>query len=186
MWYSSHTFMEDDPTEVPQAVDAKDVTSVECVNNDGVVNLPQLPTTHPVYATLADRFKGARGGPRKGTLEIRAWSRSLLESSWYRQSLRKRLKEGSCPQIENTLYHYAYGKPKEVVELQASENLAGLLTMALGGTILAATLTRQQLISSAPAPVLDVLPVTPEGTETKRKVSFPPDWQRRKPRDPQD
>lgn len=60
------------------------------------------------------RPKGAVG---KATVEIKALSRRLLEDPEYQASLRGRLRRGTAQAIERELYHYAYGKPKDTVEL---------------------------------------------------------------------
>ena len=60
---------------------------------------------------------GRRAGtPNKATLEIRDAARRLLEEPVYLRSVRARLLEGKAPQLEVLLHHYAYGKPKDIVE----------------------------------------------------------------------
>ena len=60
---------------------------------------------------------GRRAGtPNKATLEIRDAARRLLEEPAYLRSVRARLLEGKAPQLEVLLHHYAYGKPKDIVE----------------------------------------------------------------------
>jgi hypothetical protein len=100
-----------------------------------------------------------KGVPNKVGTEVRIWSRLLLESTTYRRALTKRIIAGTAPQIEVLLYHYAYGKPKETVELQASESMAGLLTLALGGAMLGALSSgASEGILDASRPILDVTP----------------------------
>jgi len=45
----------------------------------------------------------------------------LLEDPAYLRSARARLLEGKAPQLEVLLHHYAYGKPKDVVEQQGNQ-----------------------------------------------------------------
>lgn len=56
------------------------------------------------------------GTPNKATREIRDAARRLLEEPAYLRSVRARLLEGKAPQLEVLLHHYAYGKPKDIVE----------------------------------------------------------------------
>jgi len=67
---------------------------------------------------------GGKPGRPKGrlsssTLEVRDMARSMLNDDEYLANLKKRLKSGDAPPaVETMLWYYAYGKPKEVVELQ--------------------------------------------------------------------
>jgi hypothetical protein len=54
------------------------------------------------------------------TAEIREAARLLLDDPEYRRSLRTRLIDGKAGSVETLLFHYAYGKPKEIIE-QAGE-----------------------------------------------------------------
>lgn len=59
-----------------------------------------------------------RGVPNKVTIEIRELSRGLLSDPAYLATLKQRLKKGTlAPAVWCLLYHYAYGKPKETVEV---------------------------------------------------------------------
>jgi hypothetical protein len=65
---------------------------------------------------------GRRAGtPNKATLKIRDAARRLLEDPAYLRSVRARLLDGKAPQLEVLLHHYAYGKPKDVVEQQGNQ-----------------------------------------------------------------
>lgn len=68
------------------------------------------------------------GIPNKATREIKEAARALLERPDYVVSLRRRLDRGSAPHMETLLHHYAYGKPKETVDLPGIENLAAALS----------------------------------------------------------
>lgn len=61
------------------------------------------------------------GTPNKVTLEIKAFARSLLEDPTYQAKLRQRILDGNAPQIEQLLYHYVYGKPRQELELTRRE-----------------------------------------------------------------
>ena len=51
------------------------------------------------------------------TAEIRQLARHLLEEKTYRRSLRRRLMNGTLGPLEIVLWHYAYGKPKDQLEM---------------------------------------------------------------------
>jgi hypothetical protein len=59
------------------------------------------------------------GSPNKVTREIREAARLMLDRSEYRDSLRRRLDAGKAPHMETLLHFYAWGKPKERIELDA-------------------------------------------------------------------
>jgi hypothetical protein len=63
-----------------------------------------------------------KGTPNKATADIKAWTRGLLESEEYRTSARERILAGEAPHLETLCYHYAYGKPKDRVEISAPED----------------------------------------------------------------
>lgn len=58
-----------------------------------------------------------KGVPNKATRDIREFAQKCLEDAEYVRKLVIRLQQGKAPQIEAALYQYAYGKPKDVVEL---------------------------------------------------------------------
>lgn len=60
-----------------------------------------------------------KGVPNKATREIKEFCRKVLSTKTYMESLRRRIKEDSLPSaVEVLLYHYAYGKPKETIEIE--------------------------------------------------------------------
>ena len=68
------------------------------------------------------RFTKGEGGRKPGainkaTREIKEFARDFLESDAYRARLRIRIERGQAMPIETLLYHYAYGKPKERIEI---------------------------------------------------------------------
>jgi hypothetical protein len=61
-----------------------------------------------------------KGVPNKATREVREWSKNFLESERYRDLLKVRIERGRAMVIETLLYHYAYGKPKERIEVEGN------------------------------------------------------------------
>jgi len=58
-----------------------------------------------------------KGLPNKATLAVKEAARQLVEQPEYRQALSRRLLSGRlAPAMETTLWHYAYGKPRETHE----------------------------------------------------------------------
>lgn len=69
----------------------------------------------PFKAGNAGRKKGTRN---KNTRDAEAVCRKLIEDKGYRKSFKDRLHAGTLPgSLEAMLFHYAYGKPKERVEV---------------------------------------------------------------------
>jgi len=74
----------------------------------------------------ANLRKGGPGRHKRVVLDevVRKFSRKALTDSTYRKTLLKRLREGTIqPGTEALLYYYAYGKPRESVEVQAGPGL---------------------------------------------------------------
>jgi hypothetical protein len=65
----------------------------------------------------AGRPKGVKN---KSTIEIRDFAKRLIADKAYQKNLRVRLREGSAPHMETLLFHYAYGKPTETIDLGAT------------------------------------------------------------------
>lgn len=57
-----------------------------------------------------------KGSVNKANFEAREVARKLVGDPQYRKSLLDRLRKGNAGSLEVTLWHYAYGKPKETVE----------------------------------------------------------------------
>lgn len=73
-----------------------------------------------------------RGVPNKATAEAKAFSESIVDDPEYRVNLKKAAIERTLnPAIETMLWHYAKGKPKEVVEHKGLASIAEILTAAL-------------------------------------------------------
>ena len=66
-----------------------------------------------------------KGSINKATKAMKEFTRKLVESPTYRLKLKKQLEARTLePAIEQMLWHYAYGKPKETLDV--SWNLEGL------------------------------------------------------------
>lgn len=63
------------------------------------------------------------GVPNRVTAEIRDVSKSLVEDPTYVEHLKLRLVNGKAPHMETLLFHYAYGKPKDVTEHEGEVTL---------------------------------------------------------------
>lgn len=61
--------------------------------------------------------------PNKASIEIKAFSREAIEDAEYVKALKWRLKAGKAPHMETLLFHYAYGKPKDITEHQGAVRL---------------------------------------------------------------
>ena len=72
--------------------------------------------------SLANLKRGGPGRPRgvqnKATKEIRDAARAIVEDAGYVESLKRRVTAGKAPHMETLLFHYAYGKPAETVNLR--------------------------------------------------------------------
>lgn len=68
-------------------------------------------------------FKKGQGGRPKGaankaTTDVAAVARALVEDKDYRELFKARLHAGTIPPgVESMLWHYAYGKPVEHVQV---------------------------------------------------------------------
>jgi len=58
-----------------------------------------------------------KGLPNKSTRTIQEVAHGLLSGDVYKANLVKRLQRGTAGPVETLLYQYAYGKPKDTVEL---------------------------------------------------------------------
>lgn len=63
-----------------------------------------------------------KGTPNKASGEISTRCKALIESEDYQQMFVSRLTHGTLPPaLEALTWHYAYGKPKERVELTGAD-----------------------------------------------------------------
>lgn len=63
-----------------------------------------------------------KGTPNKSTGAVADRCRQLIESKAYQAFFKQRLERGELPPaVEAMTWHYAYGKPKESLELTGAE-----------------------------------------------------------------
>jgi len=62
-----------------------------------------------------------KGVPNHVTPEIKELARRMLTDPEYLQALKVRLKRGSAQAVEVQLYQFAYGKPKETIDMNVSD-----------------------------------------------------------------
>jgi hypothetical protein len=77
-------------------------------------------------------FAKGQGGRPRGTLntitvEVRDLARSIVEDPSYLEKLKQRIIAGKAPHMEQLLFHYAFGKPKEHIEVSNSEAIVQAL-----------------------------------------------------------
>lgn len=75
-----------------------------------------------------------KGVPNKATIEIKQFAMKMLADPKYGMSLQRRLINGEAPHMETLLHQYAYGKPKDHVEITGADGgpLAVLFTVNPG------------------------------------------------------
>ena len=75
-----------------------------------------------------------RGVPNRTTIEVREASRALVEDPAYRRKLAEDLRKRKvAPMIEQMLWHYAYGKPKHLLEIRGAPPGVLVIEEQLGG-----------------------------------------------------
>jgi hypothetical protein len=71
-----------------------------------------------------------KGTPNKVTVEVRDAAKAIVEDAEYRERFIARAHAGElAPALESMLWYYAYGKPKERVELEAPKGMAFTLKL---------------------------------------------------------
>ena len=61
-----------------------------------------------------------KGVPNRASADVRVRARALVEDPVYVLGLKKRILDGKSVPIEIMLHHYAYGKPRETVEVEGA------------------------------------------------------------------
>lgn len=61
-----------------------------------------------------------KGVPNKATLELKAFTDSLLADPIYQKNLKARIQAGDADHIEKFLWEHRYGKPKEILEISGT------------------------------------------------------------------
>jgi hypothetical protein len=93
----------------------------------------------PQRATSTSFRPGQSGNPRgrrpgtltRKTIEVREICNRLVEDPEYRESLRRRMIEGSAGSMEVLIWHYAKGKPVDRVETSIPGAFAHLTNQEL-------------------------------------------------------
>lgn len=88
---------------------------------------------------MASFKKGGKPGPgrpkgllNKTTQAAQDFARGIVESADYRAALQAKVRAGTlAPAVESMLWHYAYGKPKESIEISGDQ--AKPLRVMFGG-----------------------------------------------------
>jgi hypothetical protein len=62
-----------------------------------------------------------KGVPNKAARDIKEMARGLLSGEEYQRNLVRRLNRGTAGPVETLLYQYAFGKPKDTVELSGPD-----------------------------------------------------------------
>ena len=58
-----------------------------------------------------------KGSANHATRDIQVFARAALSDAQYTAALKRRLLRGDAPHMETLLHHYAFGKPRDVIEL---------------------------------------------------------------------
>lgn len=68
------------------------------------------------------------GVPNKATQEMKSLAQRLVKDRVYRVNFRKRLQAGELPPaVETMLYHYAYGKPADNLNVKGDIALPNII-----------------------------------------------------------
>jgi hypothetical protein len=73
-----------------------------------------------------------KGVPNKLTIEVRELARNIVNNDAYLERLKVRIDRGSAPHMETLLWHYAWGKPKETLEMAGVEG-GPSISVSFGG-----------------------------------------------------
>ena len=98
---------------------------------------PDLSRLAPPSPRNGNRLPPGPGRPKgsqtKASLYIQTFCRGILESPEYIASVKARIVAHTLPpQIEALYHHYAYGKPKDTVEIvKSTTDLSGMSAEAL-------------------------------------------------------
>lgn len=93
---------------------------------------PTNPTVTPASTAQVPWHMQGQGVTAYTRQEGQAFARRILQSAAYRQTLEKRAIDGTLPAaVETMLWHYAYGKPPETINVSVQEDLSQLTTEQL-------------------------------------------------------
>lgn len=132
-----------------------------------------IPPIGKRYEKGDPRTGRRKGVQNKATVEVREMAQKLIEDPGYRKALKIRLQVGEAQAVETMLWHYAYGKPKERVEV----TVPGGIAVSVNDPRLMTTEEREKeiaaLLGEAAAAVLP--PVAIEPSEPSPAESPPDD-----------
>ena len=64
-----------------------------------------------------------KGVPNRASTDVRIRASALVEDPVYVLGLKKRILDGKSVPLEIMLHHYAYGKPRETVEVEGAVSI---------------------------------------------------------------
>jgi hypothetical protein len=120
-----------------------------------------------------------KGVPNKATKEVKELSRRLVLDPEYQQKLKQRLLKGTLtPAVEVLLWHYAFGKPKDTVDLNVVRKVVNIIPFRPDSK------PDETKTDHAPEklPLPEEPPVRHLAPITERATYGPPAWPGRKPR----
>jgi hypothetical protein len=84
-----------------------------------------MPSSPPLRPKGTPKTGGRlKGTPNRVTLEVRELAQQLLSRPTYLEALEHRLDTAQlAPAVENQLWQYAFGKPKETLEVDTTMHL---------------------------------------------------------------
>lgn len=68
-----------------------------------------------------------KGIPNKATQDVREFAQKFIDDEDYKASLRRRVLTGRAPHMEQLIWHYRFGKPRDVLDV----NLADLVPLRI-------------------------------------------------------
>lgn len=74
-----------------------------------------------------------KGAVNKASRDIKARAREILEDPEYLVALKARINKGNAQQVEALLFHYGYGKPRDIVQIEGGAVPLPLVVKLTGG-----------------------------------------------------
>ena len=62
-----------------------------------------------------------KGVPNKATQDVREFAQKFIDDQEYRDSLKRRILRGDATHMETLIWHYRFGKPKDVLDVNLAE-----------------------------------------------------------------
>ena len=121
-----------------------------------------------------------KGIPNKATKEVKELARKLVLDPEYQAKLKQRLLKGTLPPaVETQLWHYAFGKPKDTLDLNVE---ARRVINIIPFTPSPETEKQPQPEEKPKLELPEEPPVRHLAPTTERKVYGPPAWPGKNPR----